>query len=75
MKKKLLVVGLIVALMVSGLVLMGCANPCELEKGGCSYSVNRYGEVSINGVCANTSCRVAKDIKDQEEKPGSCDCK
>jgi hypothetical protein len=78
-KDKILVVGLIVLLMAGGLVLAGCENdppnPCSIKKGGCSYSVDRYGNVKDLAVCGNTKCRVNQDSLDLEPKPGSCNCK
>jgi len=75
-KSKILIVGLIALLMAGGLVLMGCENPCLIEKGGCSYSVSKSGDgLRDVSICANSGCRVSKDASDLEEKPGSCDCK
>jgi hypothetical protein len=74
-KSKILIVGLIGLLMAGGLFLAGCANPCALKKGECSYSVSREGELRDVMVCSESGCKVAKDMKDFEEKPGSCDCK
>jgi len=78
-KGKILIVGLIALLMAGGLVLVGCANPCEIEKGKCSYSIstNKDGTFSVRNakICGDTGCRVAKDAEKLEEKPGACDCK
>ena len=74
-KGKILAVGLIVLLMAGGLVFVGCKNPCEIEKGKCSYSIGRDGSLKDITICSDSGCRVVKDVKDGEEKPGSCDCK
>jgi len=53
MKKKILVVGLIVALMVGGLVLIGCETSCP--SGGCSVKTSGDGSKSFSG-CSKSSC-------------------
>jgi len=74
-KGKILIVGLIALLMAGGLVLIGCANPCEIEKGKCSYSITKDGGLRNVTICSDNGCRVAKDAGNGEEKPGACDCK
>jgi hypothetical protein len=83
--KKILLVGLIGLLMAGGLVLAGCANPCEIKTGDCiiSVSINTITTgVSISeiAICSDSGCRVVKSLKgtlngENIEFNPRCDCK
>jgi len=73
---KIFIVGLVGLLMAGSLMLLSCKDACNIEQGGCSYSISSDGEsIRDISICADSGCRVVKDIKDFEPKPGSCSCK
>jgi len=83
MKVKILTISIIAFLIIGGLALISCTNPCEIAVGGCGYSIDSGTGKSQVTVCANKDCIVYKAINSDDLDDAAllkavkdgCDCK